>query len=505
MKKLHKVTGIILALVVIWMGISGIILNHRNFFSPYGIGRDHLPEDYRYTDWNYGFFKGSLKFSPDSIFLYGNEGVWLTDTDNSYLKEVNSGILPGADNHKVCRMVVSSDGDIYCATLFHLYRYNPHKSSDIMWIPVDLPEKTDRIADMEVKGDTLVVLTRSELLVKISPASSFEKSEVFPSPDRDEKRSLFRIIWKLHSGELFGIAGKIIVDVLAFLLAFLSITGISIWLLPKSIRRAKRKNNPVKKQVSTLKFSWKWHNKLGYWFTIPLLVLVITGAFLRPPLLIPIAKARIIPPPLTTMSSDNTWHDQLRVIRYDDIREEWLLYTSDGFFTLPELNASPRKLPYQPPVSVMGVNVLQQLDEECWVVGSFSGLTIWNRVTGTSIDGFTGMPAKAAGGMPFGQRKISGFSSDFKDRTIVFDYDRGTHIFEPGQSFTPMPEAYSNRPMSLWNLALEMHTGRVFTFLGMGNVLFVFIVGITAFLMIFSGWKITKPIIRPWLKRKLKK
>ncbi len=150
----------------------------------------------------------------------------------------------------------------------------------------------------------------------------------------------------------------------------------------------------------------------------------------------------------------------------------------------------PRKTASQPPVSVMGVNVLRQIDDECWVTGSFSGLIIWNRTTGTCIDGFTGEPARALTGMPFGQRKISGFSTDFARRTIVFDYDRGAHIFEPGQTFPAMPAHYAVRPMSLWNLALEMHTGRVLTFLGMGNVLFVFVVGITSALMIFSGWRV---------------
>lgn len=502
MKKLHKITGIILALVMIWMGISGIILNHRKYFSTSDINRNYLPDSYQYNNWNYGFFKGSLKLSSDSVFLYGSEGVWLTNEENTFLQECNTGLHRGADNYKVSRMVLTPDSTVYCATLFHLYQYTPEQQQ---WTAVSLPGNIDRIADMEIKGDTLVVLTRSELLIKEGASADFKRMELQASPDRTGKRSLFRIIWKLHSGELFGTFGQIVVDVFAVLLAFLSITGLIIWLLPKSIRHRKKKQKNTKGQVKTFRFSWKWHNKLGYWFTIPLLVLVITGTFLRPPLLIAIAKAEVTPPPLTTMSTDNTWQDQLRVIRYDNLLNEWLLYTSDGFFTLPELHDTPRKFPAQPPVSVMGVNVLQQLDEECWIVGSFSGLTIWNRATGLCIDGFTGQPIRPITGMPFGQRKISGFTSDLHERTVVFDYDNGAYVFEPGKFFMAMPSEYASKPMSLWNLALEMHTGRVLTFLGMGNVLFVFVVGITAFLMIFSGWKITKPVIGPWLKRLLKR
>lgn len=486
MKKLHKITGIILALVMIWMGVSGVILNHRKSFSACDVSRNLLPDSYAYNNWNYGFFKGSLRLSPDSIFLYGSEGVWLTNEENTFLRECNTGLHAGADNYKVSRMVLTPDNTVYCATLFHLYRYTPEQQQ---WMEVRLPAGIDRIADMEVKEDTLVVLTRSELLVKPGTSAGFECMKLQASPDRTGKRSLFRIIWKLHSGELFGVLGQVVVDGLAVLLAFLSVTGICIWLLPKGIRRRKKQQQRADGQVKTLKFSWKWHTKLGYWFTIPLLVLVVTGTFLRPPLLIAIARAEVAPPPLTTMSTDNTWRDQLRVIRYDSLLNEWVLYSSDGFFTLSGLHAAPRKFAVQPPVSVMGVNVLQQLNEECWVVGSFSGLTIWNRATGLCIDGFTGQPVQPITGMPFGQRKISGFTSDLHERTVVFDYDNGAYIFEPGKSFIAMPAEYTSRPMSLWNLALEMHTGRILTFLGMGNVLFVFIVGITAFLMIFSGWK----------------
>jgi Uncharacterized iron-regulated membrane protein len=487
MKKLHKITGIILALIVIWMGVSGVILNHRESFSGMDINRNYLPDSYLYNNWNYGFFKGSIALTSDSVFLYGNEGVWLTDENNTQIKEFNAGIHSGNDNLKISRMVCTSSNTIYCAGMYHLYSYSRGEQEE--WKEQELPKGIDRIADMELKGDTLIVLTRSELLFKdLSSANAFEKIQLQSSPDRTGKRSLFRIIWKLHSGELFGVVGKIIVDLFALLLAFFSITGIIIWLMPKYIRARKRKQRTANAPVKTFRFSWKWHNKLGFWFTFPLLILVITGTFLRPPLLIAIAKAEVTPLPLTTMSSENTWHDQLRVIRYDELRNEWFLYTSDGFFTMKDIHDSPRKTQFQPPVSVMGVNVLQQLDEDCWIVGSFTGLTIWNRTTGLSIDGFTGQPVRPITGMPFGQRKISGFTTDFKDKTVVFDYDKGAHIFEPGQSFIQMPDQYASRPMSLWNLALEMHTGRVFTFLGMGNVLFVFVVGVTAALMIFSGW-----------------
>ena len=474
------------------MAVSGVILNHRKSFSGIDVSRNCLPCDYLYRNWNYGFFKGSLYISPDTVLLYGNEGIWLSDVENSKISEFNNGIKKGADNRKICR-TVSFGGKYYSAALFDLYSFNTESKR---WEQVILPENIDRITDMEVKGDTLLVMTRSEILLKVA-GRDFKVIEPQSSPDLHTQKSLFSILWKLHSGELFGLAGKIIVDILAILFTFLSITGILIYILPKIIKKRKKKKLPAKVYIANMKFSWKWHEKLGFWLILPLLIVVISGAFLRPPLLITIIRSKVEAPPMSTMRTDNQWHDILRTIRYDTQKQEWILYTSEGFFSMPELDKTPVKLRYQPPVSVMGLNVLEQIDSETWIVGSFNGLIIWNRLTGESIDGFTGLPFQMISRMPFGQHKISGISLSFNDKVIAFTYDDGAHVFE-NKGFLPMSVEYTSRPMSLWNLALEMHTGRIFTFMGMYNILFPFIVGLFSFLILLSGWWVS-------LRRRIKK
>ncbi|WP_027453986.1 PepSY domain-containing protein [Segatella baroniae] len=85
------------------------------------------------------------------------------------------------------------------------------------------------------------------------------------------KKSLFRIVWQLHSGELFGIAGRLIADGIAIILAFLCITGICIWLIPR------------------VRFHHVWHDKIGR-FTIGLTIFIsLTGWCLRPPMLLLVA------------------------------------------------------------------------------------------------------------------------------------------------------------------------------------------------------------------------
>jgi len=162
---------------------------------------------------------------------------------------------------------------------------------------------------------------------------------------------------------------------------------------------------------------------------------------------------------------------------------DWLLYTSDGFYSLATLTEKPNKLDVQPPVSVMGLNVQKTVDGDYWLLGSFSGLCIWQRSTGMVIDYFTEQPAIAVQGPPVGANAVAGFSSDFGPNEYVVNYSAGT-------DFAPMPQWMSSLPMSLRNVALEIHTGRMYTFLGSMSVVYIFIVGMAILWCLWTGWKI---------------
>ncbi|HNQ38743.1 MAG TPA: hypothetical protein PKJ58_12335, partial [Prolixibacteraceae bacterium] len=78
-KKLHRWPGLILSFVLLFYAVTGIVMNHREGLSGIDVDRDMLPGNYAYTNWNNAALKGSLVLSPDSILVYGNIGIWLTD------------------------------------------------------------------------------------------------------------------------------------------------------------------------------------------------------------------------------------------------------------------------------------------------------------------------------------------------------------------------------------------------------------------------------------------
>ena len=99
------------------------------------------------------------------------------------------------------------------------------------------------------------------------------------------------------------------------------------------------------------------------------------------------------------------------------------------------------------------------------------------------IDYFTEMPEQVVQGPPVGANAVSGFSSDFAHGECVVNYGTGTDL-------EPMPQWMASFPMSLRNVALEIHTGRMYTFLGPTSVLYVFIIGLAILWCLWSGWKI---------------
>ena len=68
------------------------------------------------------------------------------------------------------------------------------------------------LTDITTHGDTLIVLSRSHLYYATAPYKKFTCLTLQAGWGNEGKVSLFRQIWLLHSGALFGTVGKLIVD-----------------------------------------------------------------------------------------------------------------------------------------------------------------------------------------------------------------------------------------------------------------------------------------------------
>ncbi|MBQ2209801.1 MAG: PepSY domain-containing protein [Prevotella sp.] len=458
----HKWLGIVLCLVLLCFCLSGIVLNHRRTFADVNIPRNWLPEEFQFHHWNNGLLRGTLPYEDGSVLIYGKGGIFRTDMSGKHVADFNEGLPDGADCRSIMRVVYSKDGTLFAAAQYGLYQ---RKNAQVTWqeISFDHPDDELRIMDMSLRGDSLIVTSRNAVYLMLPPYKEARQIIMKSALGQEPELSLFRIIWRLHSGEMFGLVGRLVVDAIALVLLFLCVTGIFVWLCPQ------------------IRFHHIWHDKIGRLTIILTLFIALTGWMLRPPMLLLIAGKDVT----LSFQQSNPWEDKLRALRFDNEQNDWLLYTSDGFYRMTDLGDSPIHIDGQPPVSVMGVNVLEQRGE-AWLVGSFSGMYAWNRPFGQVYDMMMGVMIQPGVSLPpFGQVDVAGFSDDY-GQPLLCTYSEGTDRL-------PQPESLSSLPMSLWNLALEVHTGRIFTFLGsIGSFLYIFVIGLLTVWLLATGWFIRK-------------
>lgn len=534
-KKYHRWFGLVLSVFMLVFCVSGIILNHREVFSGCEVSRKWLPASYHIKNFNNGVVKGTVvkksaahslsSENCDSVLVYGCAGVFLTDSRLSTWQDFNAGLPESIDERNVRHVVKAKDGSLWCAALRDVYRYdeNSHR-----WKKVELPGNEERIMDVALAKDsmTVVALTRSRVftivpfgqygeIVKIGKSSSETyrvESKIIPAPKKYEpKTTLFKLVWHLHSGEFFGLPGKLVVDAIALVLIVLSITGILLFILPYGIRRAKKLAAKARMKRLGKQFAWnmKWHNKIGYVTIVLTLWIAITGMCLRPPLMVPLVLSKL---PQAVGEGGNVWQDKLRAIRWDAVQGDWLVSTSEGFLRVDEdFSQAPKMLPDDecPKLSPMGVTVWESDGKGGWIVGSFRGIYRWNPVNHSLnqiLDYFTGKPSEETSMIPISDNLVCGYSEDFLGgKPLVFDFAKGVEDAK-GQAVAlcnDEPKKSRNEesmsdlicetaPMSLWNVALELHVGRCYSpFLGPLSDLFVFLSGLLITLVLLSGYIIS--------------
>lgn len=534
-KKYHRWLGLVLSVFMLVFCVSGIILNHREVFSGCEVSRKWLPASYHIKNFNNGVVKGTVvkksaahslsSENCDSVLAYGCAGVFLTDSRLSTWQDFNAGLPESIDERNVRHVVKAKDGSLWCAALRDVYRYdeNSHR-----WKKVELPGNEERIMDVALAKDsmTVVALTRSRVftivpfvqygeIVKIGKSSSETyrvESRIIPAPKKYEpKTTLFKLVWHLHSGEFFGLPGKLVVDAIALVLIVLSITGILLFILPYGIRRAKKLAAKARMKRLGKQFAWnmKWHNKIGYVTIVLTLWIAITGMCLRPPLMVPLVLSKL---PQAVGEDGNVWQDKLRAIRWDAVQGDWLVSTSEGFLRVDEdFSQAPKMLPDDecPKLSPMGVTVWESDGKGGWIVGSFRGIYRWNPVNHSLnqiLDYFTGKPSEETSMIPISDNLVCGYSEDFLGgKPLVFDFAKGVEDAK-GQAVAlcnDEPKTSRNEesmsdlicetaPMSLWNVALELHVGRCYSpFLGPLSDLFVFLSGLLITLVLLSGYIIS--------------
>lgn len=483
-RKLHKWFGLVAGLFLVMFCWSGVVLNHRGAVSRCEVPRSLLPPSYRFAKWNGGLARGSVRLADGRNIVYGNAGVWLADSAMGGVRPLNAGFGEGVDRRNV-RSVVRYEKNgceyVYALTTYALFAFD-----DSLWRHVEAPFDGQRLTDLTLAADTLIALSRDHIFrATLNGANAqrplFEVVDLPAADGQDGRVTLFRTLWDLHSGQLFGLAGRIVMDAVAIALIVIYFSGVFFWIFSSWLKRGHGSAGRRRDIAGGARGLLSLHDIVGRKTLALTLFACLTGWCLRPPLMIPAVLTRVPPVPFTSLADSNPWADKLRALRYDGAASDFILSTSEGFFSLARLGAKPVAETVAPPVSVMGVNVLRLGGRGEWIVGSFRGLYRWDRAARLVTDYYDGSVVDPRqGGMPVGEHDVCGWMG-------------GPVEYTAGTDSVPMPEWMAAEPMSLWNLALEVHTGRIYTFLGLyGSLMWVFVAGGAAVWAIWTGWKVRR-------------
>ena len=463
-KVLHKYAGLAGLIYFALMGVTGILLNHPDLLRSFSLPMGWMPASYQYREWNRMALREAV-FSatdPDTLFVGGKNGVWQSRDGGRSFSPLDRGFPAAAYARETRCLLLDASGRtprLYAGTRSGLYQYDFMRQS---WscITAGIPEHSD-IEDLVHTGNERLVFTSKAAYRLTGPA---ESPELLPLPlsadgERNQRSPLFRFLLKLHDGSLLGLPGRLVMDIMALALVFLSLSAIYIWYIP----RRKRLLNRKRKRPRYFRFFHKYHLKIGIYAALFLVVFALTGIFVRPPLILAITGYSVPAAILGDTVGDGQWPSRITRAVYLPGDERVLLATRDGFYSGPADGSHPFT-PYHTgvPVHGMGVNVLEPLTGRRLLIGSFSGMYIWDIDEQTATD---------VHGRPFHRTGRGGPSTAMASGAVVHngvlrhwvDYRRGLQSISDMEPAFSMPDRMADEStISLWHFLFELHNGRIF-------------------------------------------
>ncbi|MBB5022319.1 PepSY domain-containing protein [Desulfurispira natronophila] len=462
-KPIHKYLGLVFCLYFLAMGLSGLLLNNPGWIKSVSAPWALTPENYEPHNWNRMYLRGGT-IKGDEWFLAGKPGVIYSPDGGESFAILDEGFAPsvyGRDTHSLLVQSNSNGTELYAATRSGLY----HQEFSSPWSQIDLPGSSGGpVVDVLQTRAGLVALGESEVFLATDGQDEFAPVALrVESEDALRSVPLFRVLHDIHNGKILGTPGKYLIDVVALGLIFLSLSALVIWYVPWRNRRIKKW---FQRPSSIFRLGWKYHLKIGIWSAVFLVALAITGALLRPPLLIAIAPYSVesSSPLLTFSQRTDGLGGKIRKGVYASRDDSIILATDGGFFRGPADFSQPLR-PWHIPVPVhsMGVTVLEEIEPGAYLVGSFMGLYIWNELSAQ----LWRLPRLGLQeGNPYRSNDLlSAVVMEGSVPRYRVDYHDGMMpVFAKAQSFVPeMPAQIVERtPLSLWHYFFEFHNGRLF-------------------------------------------
>lgn len=439
---LHKLLSLIFIPLLLIFAVSGIGLNHPSLIQSFSVPINSLPANYQYANWNRGAIQALVEDDSGRIYAGGKSGL-------GYFSQ---GLYHRVDNplatHTWQNFIYSlhlSGRQLYVGSRDGLFRYSidSHK-----WHYYKETRDQRIVSIINAPQNRVIAVANHQLYTVEGDKSNILNVSLSGS---NQDVPLFRLIFALHSGEIIGLPGRLLMDTVALALIYFCLSGLYYWLFPKVTKRNLLSRRKKIHGGKLFRFLAKHHNSLGLIFMPLLIISAATAIVMRPPGLLLIVSANS---PVTFYSQHGNSQIPYKITKAAMVGEQLVLLTGDGVFSGDVVEGSLfQQIKSSVPIHGMGATIFQSLDESELLVGSFSGLYRWRAKT----DEFQSISPneESEGLMP-----VAAFNS--RDELIVFDYHQGK-LFDENTRLTAMPaEVNEYARMSLWNFLFELHNLRLF-------------------------------------------
>ncbi len=468
-KWIHKYLGLLLILFLMWMSISGILLNHPELVAHISVPKWLVPPQYPIENWDRSALTQLIysEHQPDIAYAAGKQGVWKTTDGGKNFQPFMQGFPPSRFYRKTHNLLLLEDvALLFAGNNQGLFVCNLEKE---IWREIPLSDKQESVLRIFKTEASLVVFSNSHAYVSPMPPHPLDFEQVNWSRAGSEPRlSLVRLFFDLHDGKAWGLGGKLLFDAAGLILFFLSISAFYSWYYPWKRRRERQANRRSRPKLMRRMFKWflKYHLKLGIWAAIILLVIGATGFFMRPPLLAVLTSGSIPAQYYPGFLPDNPWDQKIHNALYDAVEDRIIIEATDGLWSGPsDFSQSFRKIESEVPIFVMGATVFEPYGRGGFLVGSFNGIFHWERATGKSINILTNKEANNISSVKPANKMVTGYFKTPQGEEFITTHEQG--LLPVGDAtlnnrFQMPRQMHSGYRMPLWNYLFEIHNGRFF-------------------------------------------
>ncbi|MGL1956034.1 MAG: PepSY domain-containing protein [Colwellia sp.] len=475
--KLHKVLSLFFIPVLLFIAVSGIGLNHPSIIKNLSLPISSLPENYHFKQWNRGLIQTIVEDEKGGKYAAGKNGLGYFI--NGTYQQIDNPLATNNWQNFIYSLYYDEENEqLFIGSRDGLFRYQILTQRWHYYLETSEQRIVSIVKSNQAKA-IIVIANHQIFTIDLADSNNTKKAITtldISLAESSQATPLFRFIFALHSGEILGLAGVLLMDLTALSLIYFCLSGVYYWLFPKVVRRKLLNKKRQIKGARVFRWLARHHNNWELVLAPLLIISALTAVVMRPPGLLLIVSSNS---PVVLYPNHASEKIPYKITKAVFIENKLLLLTNDGIFSGQLKDKTFEQIQFSVPVHGMGATIFKQQADGHILVGSFSGLFSWDNKTDQYKK--IALPDNIAGLLP-----VAAYQG--KTELIVFDFFKGI-LFDKSSQFSLMPNSINNTAeIALWNFFFELHNLRIFEhYIGAFYLLLLLVLALSLLIITITG------------------